>query len=278
MTYPPRCEKHPWAEMYEPRNDPGPADWHCRACGLEADNERLREEVEIERIGHNTQCEPRISDLEADNERLRSQVSRLSGESPVRLREALAENERLGKERDAALRAAENCFQRHERLREAIFDYVKAIRRADLSNEFDPYIENLVAALDQPTTEESEKRRRWTIAIEFGDPDTAIVVPRGAPRLAGFAYYEVEEVATKPTTEQFPRREGGLTIIGPECFTDGTVISYRGENYERQTRLRDARGALRALVEGIDHETIVPEDEPLRTALREARRLTADKA
>lgn len=33
--------------------------------------------------------------------------------------------------------------------------------------------------------------------------------------------------------ESYPRAFGNLTDIGPECFTDGDVISYKGENFYR---------------------------------------------
>jgi len=32
----------------------------------------------------------------------------------------------------------------------------------------------------------------------------------------------------------YPRESGDFTVIGPECFTDGTVIAYKGENYVKQ--------------------------------------------
>lgn len=33
----------------------------------------------------------------------------------------------------------------------------------------------------------------------------------------------------------YPHEEGGVTVIGPECFTkDGSVLAWRGENYVRQ--------------------------------------------
>lgn len=31
----------------------------------------------------------------------------------------------------------------------------------------------------------------------------------------------------------YPYQDGDFTILGPECFTDGAVIWYRGENYYR---------------------------------------------
>lgn len=32
----------------------------------------------------------------------------------------------------------------------------------------------------------------------------------------------------------YPHQSGDFTVIGPECFTDGEVIAYKGENYVKQ--------------------------------------------
>lgn len=32
----------------------------------------------------------------------------------------------------------------------------------------------------------------------------------------------------------YPHQSGDFTVIGPECFTDGEVICYKGENYFKQ--------------------------------------------
>jgi rubrerythrin len=39
--------------------------------------------------------------------------------------------------------------------------------------------------------------------------------------------------------KEYPRQDGDFTVIGPECFAseDGSVISWRGENYVRQAAL-----------------------------------------
>lgn len=41
-----------------------------------------------------------------------------------------------------------------------------------------------------------------------------------------------------------------ITTIGPECFTDGEVICYKGENYTRQPRQVSTVEELDALPEG----------------------------
>jgi hypothetical protein len=40
-------------------------------------------------------------------------------------------------------------------------------------------------------------------------------------------------VSAKPL---YPYLSGDFTVIGPECFTDGKVIAYKGQNYTRQPR------------------------------------------
>jgi len=37
-------------------------------------------------------------------------------------------------------------------------------------------------------------------------------------------------------TPLYPYQSGDFTVIGPECFTDGTVIAYKGQNYTAQPR------------------------------------------
>jgi hypothetical protein len=48
----------------------------------------------------------------------------------------------------------------------------------------------------------------------------------------------------------YPYEEGDQTVIGPECFAseDGRVLSWRGENYVRQTELLWLRNVLFGLM------------------------------
>lgn len=52
--------------------------------------------------------------------------------------------------------------------------------------------------------------------------------------------------------EAFPRADGDVTVLGPEVFvsSDGSVISFRGENYYRD----EATGAVGALAARLLHE------------------------
>lgn len=40
--------------------------------------------------------------------------------------------------------------------------------------------------------------------------------------------------AIEALEKPFPRKSGDVIVIGPECITDGNVISYKGKNYVRQ--------------------------------------------
>ena len=57
------------------------------------------------------------------------------------------------------------------------------------------------------------------------------------------------DALTRAAHGTYPRRDGSVTVIGPECFTDerATVISYRGENYYTASEI-DAHAGRR------DHE------------------------
>ena len=47
----------------------------------------------------------------------------------------------------------------------------------------------------------------------------------------------------------YPHQSGDFIVIGPECFTDGQVIAYKGENYVRQTQsITPAEDTLKALM------------------------------
>jgi hypothetical protein len=48
------------------------------------------------------------------------------------------------------------------------------------------------------------------------------------------------------TTDRYPYEDGGFVVIGPECFAaeDGSVLSWRGENYEPQPEVERLRAAL----------------------------------
>lgn len=52
-----------------------------------------------------------------------------------------------------------------------------------------------------------------------------------AMRFPDLIHFEAEFYAPQPP--YYPRKDGPYTMLGPECFTDGDVISYKGENYYR---------------------------------------------
>ena len=57
-----------------------------------------------------------------------------------------------------------------------------------------------------------------------------------------------------PQAQEFPYQDGDVTVLGPEIFAskDGTVISWRGENYVPQKRLHLAHQARRAKEHQLD--------------------------
>jgi hypothetical protein len=48
----------------------------------------------------------------------------------------------------------------------------------------------------------------------------------------------------------YPHQDGDFTVIGPECFTDGSVICYRGENYTLRPRTITTEEEVELLPEG----------------------------
>lgn len=50
---------------------------------------------------------------------------------------------------------------------------------------------------------------------------------------------------------KYPYEEGDVTVIGPECFTDGQIISYQGENYISQGKYTEAIGYISAVLAGV---------------------------
>ena len=64
----------------------------------------------------------------------------------------------------------------------------------------------------------------------------------------------------------YPYRDGDFTVIGPECFTDGNVISYRGENYTPQRpTLRVRLHNLIVRLRDRDAHAHLPADDPKET-------------
>lgn len=62
---------------------------------------------------------------------------------------------------------------------------------------------------------------------------------------------------------EYPVSDGPFTTLGPECFTDGNVISYQGENYYRAcahqvTQNDDGSGST--CVKRVDHPGVRHED------------------
>ena len=46
---------------------------------------------------------------------------------------------------------------------------------------------------------------------------------------------EIGDALVAYVREMYPHPSGDFTVIGPECFTDGEVICWRGENFVRQS-------------------------------------------
>ena len=73
----------------------------------------------------------------------------------------------------------------------------------------------------------------------------------------------------------YPYTEGDLVVIGPECFTDGTVISFKGANYIDQYKMIQLESAVKAALDelgvpGPDYPAPVANAvEILRAALTE---------
>lgn len=57
-----------------------------------------------------------------------------------------------------------------------------------------------------------------------------------------------------PPTQDFPYQDGDVTVLGPEIFTssDSKVISWKGDNYVPEKRLRLAHKARRAKEHQLD--------------------------
>ena len=72
----------------------------------------------------------------------------------------------------------------------------------------------------------------------------------------------------------YPHRDGDVTVLGPEVFasSDGSVISWKGENYTRQAQMDQAKEGRCIRVVAVD-ASLVPESRPEEDAERLAESL-----
>lgn len=71
-------------------------------------------------------------------------------------------------------------------------------------------------------------------------------------------------------TDEDPYDEGDVTVIGPECFAarDGSVVSWRGENYVPQPEVERLRKAGRRVIDRFDAgRTLADAIDDLRDAI-----------
>jgi hypothetical protein len=70
--------------------------------------------------------------------------------------------------------------------------------------------------------------------------DIIIVAATGVALMSGTTATAIRAIkqAKREAASRYPHPDGDFTVLGPEIFTDktGDVISWKGENYARQTQ------------------------------------------
>lgn len=71
------------------------------------------------------------------------------------------------------------------------------------------------------------------------------VTPEEKREMAEYLEQQIREARSrqKELERTYPYMDGDLTVLGPEIFTDGTAISWKGQNYVPQSHVE----ALRAI-------------------------------
>lgn len=72
--------------------------------------------------------------------------------------------------------------------------------------------------------------------------------PQPEDKAAAFLEEQLREARRqqRELDQRYPYMDGGKTVLGPEVFTDGAVISWKGENYVLQSHVKALRD-LRAV-------------------------------